>query len=77
MPSTFIFGSLNLKMRICEMSFPKSIVYSDAVLYKLRLGYKSFFPGIYAESLSLKIAEGLSLWVLKFSRLWNYSELRK
>ena len=34
MPSTFIFGCLELKRRTCEIPFPKSIVYSDVVLDK-------------------------------------------
>ena len=31
MPSTFIFGCLDIKRRSCEIPFPKGIVYSDAV----------------------------------------------
>ena len=52
MPSTFIFGGLKLKVRFYEIPFPKSIVYSDVVLDKLRQRYKSFFPKgeLYSES---------------------------
>ena len=71
MPSTFIFGCLKLKMRFCETPFPKSIVYSNLVLGKLRRA----FPSKYAEGYALKVADGLSLWALKFSRILNYSEL--
>ena len=44
MPSTFIFGSLKLKMRFCELLFPKSVVYSDVVLYKLEQRCQSIYP---------------------------------
>ena len=44
MPSTFIFGCLELKRRSCEIPFSKTIVYSDALLEKLGEIYKSIFP---------------------------------
>ena len=50
MPSTFIFGCLKLKMRFCEIAFPKSIVNGDVLLDKLRQSYKFSFPDKYAES---------------------------
>ena len=34
MPSTFIFGSLKLKRRSCEIPLPKNVVCSDVVLEK-------------------------------------------
>ena len=74
MPSTFVFGCLKLKRRFCEIPFRKSIVYSDVVLDKLRERYKSRLPSINAESCALRIADGFSPWVLKFSRLLSFSE---
>ena len=44
MPSTFIFGCLELKRRSCKIPFPKSIVYSDLVLDKLGQSCMSFLP---------------------------------
>ena len=67
MPSMFIFGCPELKKRFCEIPFPKSIVYSDAVLDNLRQRYKSIFPSKYSESQTLKSADELCPWVLKFS----------
>ena len=49
MPSTFIFGCLELNRRSCENPFPKSIVYSDVELDKLPQTYMSFFPRKNAE----------------------------
>ena len=42
-----------------------------------RQRYKFFFPSKYAESETLKVAEGHSPRVFKFSRSLNYSELNK
>ena len=50
MPSTFIFDCLKSKMRFREIPFPKSIVYSDVNLDKLRQRFKSFIPSINTES---------------------------
>ena len=57
MPSTFIFGCLELEKRFCEISFPKNVVYSDVVLDKLGQSNKSFFPSKNAESVTLKVAD--------------------
>ena len=78
MPSTFIFGCLELKKRSCETPIPKSIVYSDVLSVKLGPRYKSFFPSKNAESYVLKLADGLSHWqVLKLSKPLNYWKLCK
>ena len=77
MPSTFIFGCLKLKLSFCGIPFLKSIVNGDVVLDKLRESYKSFNPSKYAESCTLKVADGGSPWVLGFSRPLNYLELCK
>ena len=50
MPSKSIFDCIKLKMRFCEIPFPKSIVYSDVVLDKQQQRYESFFPSINAET---------------------------
>ena len=68
MPSALIFGCLKLKMRFCEIPFPKSIIYSDVVLDKLRQTDESFIPISAAESRTLKVADVLCPWVMKFSR---------
>ena len=77
MPSSFIFGCLKLKLSFCGIPLPKSIVNGDIVLDKLRQRYKSFFPSKYVESSTVKIADGQSPWVLRFSRPLNYLELCK
>ena len=72
---TFVFGRLEIKRRSCEIPFPKSVVYNDAVLNKLEESYKSFFPSKMAESY-LQVVDGHSHWqVLKVSRLLNNSKL--
>ena len=43
MPSTLIFGCLELKGRSFEIPFPKSLVYSDEMLGKLGESFESFF----------------------------------
>ena len=58
MPSTFIFGCLELKRRSYEILFPKSIVCCDVVSDKLGQRYMSFIPSKIGESKHLKIAKG-------------------
>ena len=77
MPSTFIFGCLKLKMRFLEIPFPKSIVYSDLALDKLRQRYESFFSIKNAETLTMKVADVHAPCVLQFSKLLGTMFIRK
>ena len=77
MPFSFFFGCLKLNLSFCGIPFPKSIVNGGLVLDKLRQRYKFSFSSKYGESYTLKVAEGLSPWVLRFSRPLNYLELCK
>ena len=77
MPCTFIFVCLKSKLSFCGIPFPKSIVNGGVVLEKLRQRYKSFFPSKNAENLRVKVADGRSPCVLRFSRPLDNLEICK